>query len=97
MFNASIMRGFDYYDGIVFEYKDASGEVTQSLGGGGRYDKLIGNLGGRQMTAVGFAIGMDRILEGSNSPNPPNTPTQGSSSPTSRRTTKGMRSSRQTG
>jgi histidyl-tRNA synthetase len=63
VFSPSIMRGLDYYTGLVFEFKDASGKVTQSLGGGGRYDNLIGNLGGKQMTAVGFAIGIDRLLE----------------------------------
>ncbi len=63
VFSTSIMRGLDYYTGIVFEYKDASGRVIQSLGAGGRYDSLIGSLGGKQMPAVGFAMGIDRILD----------------------------------
>jgi histidyl-tRNA synthetase len=63
VFSPSIMRGFDYYTGIVFEYKASSNDVTQSLGGGGRYDSLIGNLGGKHMPAVGFAMGIDRILD----------------------------------
>lgn len=63
IFNTAIMRGFDYYTGVVFEFKDGSGDVVQSLGGGGRYDNLIGNLGGKAMPAVGFAVGIDRILD----------------------------------
>ncbi len=63
VFNPSIMRGLDYYTGVVFEFKDASGDLSQSLGGGGRYDNLIGQLGGRPMIAVGFAVGIDRILD----------------------------------
>ena len=49
-----MVRGLDYYTGLVFEFKDSSGEgITQSLGGGGRYDNLIGNLGGKQMAGDG--------------------------------------------
>jgi histidyl-tRNA synthetase len=57
------MRGFDYYTGIVFEYKASSRDVIQALGGGGRYDNLIGQMGGKPMTAVGFGLGIDRILD----------------------------------
>jgi histidyl-tRNA synthetase len=62
-FSPSIMRGFDYYTGIIFEYKASDGNVTLALGGGGRYDNLIGNLGGKAMPAVGFGLGIDRILD----------------------------------
>ncbi|MGC9190619.1 MAG: histidine--tRNA ligase [Candidatus Micrarchaeia archaeon] len=57
----SIIRGLDYYTGIVFEFKRAS--IKESLGGGGRYDKLIGLYGGRDIPAVGFAMGVDRLLD----------------------------------
>jgi histidyl-tRNA synthetase len=63
VFTPSIMRGLDYYTGLVFEYKDSSGAVIQALGAGGRYDNLIGKLGGKPMAAVGFAVGVDRLLE----------------------------------
>jgi histidyl-tRNA synthetase len=57
----SIVRGLDYYTGIVFEYKRA--EMKEALGGGGRYDNLIGIYGGKTIPAVGFALGVDRLLD----------------------------------
>lgn len=64
VFNTSIMRGLDYYTGIVFEFKDASKPITEpTLCGGGRYDNLTEILGGKRSPGVGFAIGIDRILE----------------------------------
>jgi len=57
----SIVRGFDYYTGMVVEYK--YGEEKNSLGGGGRYDNLIGKLGGKELPAVGISLGIDRILD----------------------------------
>jgi histidyl-tRNA synthetase len=59
----SLVRGLDYYTGIVFE------TVSQELGaqdaflGGGRYDNLSNQLGGKDMHAIGFAIGIERIIE----------------------------------
>ncbi len=61
LFNPTLARGLDYYTGIIFEAVDAS--YPGSLGGGGRYDKLIGTFIGKDVTAVGFAIGFDRTLE----------------------------------
>lgn len=60
-FNPTLARGLDYYTGIIFEAVDSS--YPGSLGGGGRYDKLIGSFMGKDVTAVGFAIGFDRTLE----------------------------------
>ncbi|ASI13374.1 histidyl-tRNA synthetase [Candidatus Mancarchaeum acidiphilum] len=57
----STVRGIDYYTSIVFEFK-TSGE-NAALGGGGRYDNLISNYGGKQIGAVGFAVGVDRLLD----------------------------------
>jgi histidyl-tRNA synthetase len=59
----SIVRGLDYYTGIVFEYADASGKERGAFAGGGRYDTLIGLYGTKQMPAVGVALGIDRILD----------------------------------
>jgi histidyl-tRNA synthetase len=58
----SVMRGLDYYTGIVFEYKNKYDESI-SIAGGGRYDKLIGLYGTRPLPAVGVSFGIDRILQ----------------------------------
>ena len=51
-------RGLDYYTGVVFECFDATGEVSRSVFGGGRYDDLIENFGGQPTPAVGVAPGL---------------------------------------
>ncbi|WP_436926333.1 histidine--tRNA ligase [Halosimplex amylolyticum] len=51
-------RGLDYYTGVVFECFDASGEVSRSIFGGGRYDHLIEEFGGQATPAVGVGIGV---------------------------------------
>jgi histidyl-tRNA synthetase len=53
----STARGLDYYTGVVFECFDATGEVSRSVFGGGRYDDLIEGFGGQPTPAVGFAPG----------------------------------------
>lgn len=55
-FNAQIIRGLDYYTGTVFEARDASGKGRAILGGG-RYDNLVGDVGGDPLGGVGFAMG----------------------------------------
>ncbi|MDI3462790.1 MAG: ATP phosphoribosyltransferase regulatory subunit [Nitrospira sp.] len=56
-------RGFDYYDGIVFDvFTDGIGV---ELGGGGRYDHLIGRFG-RNLPSTGFALSVDRLFRGLN-------------------------------
>ena len=61
--NPRLVRGLDYYNLTVFEF------ITDSLGaqgticGGGRYDYLIGQMGGKPAPAVGWAIGAERVLE----------------------------------
>lgn len=57
----SLARGSDYYTGPVFELHVDEPKVG-SLGGGGRYDKLIGSFSGRDIPAVGFSFGLERIL-----------------------------------
>ncbi|MGC8568260.1 MAG: histidine--tRNA ligase [Candidatus Micrarchaeia archaeon] len=61
--NFSIMRGFDYYTSFVFEYSAVGSEITTAIGGGGRYDNLIGLYGPRQLNAVGGSLGVDRIMD----------------------------------
>jgi histidyl-tRNA synthetase len=57
------VRGLDYYTRTVFEIQPQGEEGAQTaLGGGGRYDDLIEELGGKPTPAVGFAVGMDRIV-----------------------------------
>jgi len=53
----STARGLDYYTGAVFECFDSTGEVSRAIFGGGRYDDLIGDLGGPDTPAVGVAPG----------------------------------------
>ena len=56
------MRGLDYYTRTVFEIQPESEGAQSTLGGGGRYDDLIGELGGKPTPAIGFACGMERII-----------------------------------
>lgn len=58
--NSCLVRGLDYYTKTVFEIFNSSNNVA--LGGGGRYDKLIKLLGGRDTPAVGAAAGVERII-----------------------------------
>lgn len=62
-FDASVVRGLDYYTGLVFEAFDRDGKL-RSLFGGGRYDELVGEFGGQTVPAVGFGFGYSttRIL-----------------------------------
>jgi histidyl-tRNA synthetase len=52
----SIVRGLAYYTGTVFELHDAKGEL-RAICGGGRYDQLVGSLGGPELPCVGFGMG----------------------------------------
>ena len=63
-YDASIVRGLDYYTNIVFEINttDASLKGQPTLVGGGRYAKLVSELGGEECSCLGFAIGIERIL-----------------------------------
>ncbi|HMK22648.1 MAG TPA: ATP phosphoribosyltransferase regulatory subunit, partial [Terriglobales bacterium] len=55
-FDATIVRGLDYYTGTVFEARDPEGRYRAILGGG-RYDNLVADVGGDRIPAVGFAMG----------------------------------------
>jgi histidyl-tRNA synthetase len=58
----SLVRGLDYYTRTVFEIKHNQLGAQDALGAGGRYDNLIGQLGGRDCGAIGFAFGIERLL-----------------------------------
>ncbi|SFR71009.1 histidine--tRNA ligase [Anaeromicropila populeti] len=60
-FNLGLARGANYYTGVIFEAVVNNMEMGSVLGGG-RYDNLIKNVGNRHYPAVGFAIGLDRVL-----------------------------------
>jgi histidyl-tRNA synthetase len=62
-FDPSLARGLDYYTGSIFELKLDGKTKDLSIGGGGRYDNLIGIFSGRQIPAVGFSFGLDRLIE----------------------------------
>ena len=55
--DTSIIRGFDYYTGMVFEVFDIDPSNRRSLFGGGRYDKLVGQITKQECNAVGFGMG----------------------------------------
>jgi histidyl-tRNA synthetase len=59
----TLVRGLDYYNHTVFEITSGNLGAQNSIGGGGRYDGLIKTLGGSHIPAVGFATGMERILQ----------------------------------
>ena len=59
----SLVRGLDYYTGVVFEIISPELGAQNTFLGGGRYDNLSNQLGGKQLHAVGFAIGLERLLE----------------------------------
>ena len=56
------MRGLDYYTRTVFEIQPEEEGAQSTLGGGGRYDDLIEELGGKPTPAAGFAAGIERII-----------------------------------
>lgn len=57
-FDITLMRGFDYYTGTVFEFFDVDPENNRSMFGGGRYDGLVGLFGAEPVSAVGIAPGL---------------------------------------
>lgn len=61
VFDAFLVRGMGYYTGTIFELAHPS--VSYSLGGGGRYDGMIGRFLGQEVPAVGFSIGFERLVD----------------------------------
>jgi histidyl-tRNA synthetase len=60
--NPNLVRGLDYYSHTVFEFQSSVLGAQDSFGGGGRYNHLFEQLGGKQTPAIGFAMGAERIL-----------------------------------
>ena len=60
VFDPTLVRGMSYYTGTIFEI--ALPEFGGSCGGGGRYDKMVGNFTGNAVPACGFSIGFERII-----------------------------------
>jgi histidyl-tRNA synthetase len=60
--NHRLVRGLDYYTRTVFEIQPEAGGAQSTLAGGGRYDDLIEELGGKPTPAIGFAAGMERLI-----------------------------------
>ncbi len=60
--NPWLVRGLDYYTRTVFEFYGEREGAQSALGGGGRYDLLVELLGGQPTPAVGFALGLERIM-----------------------------------
>lgn len=63
VFDATIVRGFLYYTGLVFEVYDTNPENPRALMGGGRYDGLVALFGGDPLPAMGFAIGIETLID----------------------------------
>jgi histidyl-tRNA synthetase len=59
-----LVRGLDYYTGTIFEIKAKAGDLgaQNTLAGGGRYDRLVSSLGGPEIPAMGFGVGVERVL-----------------------------------
>lgn len=65
MFSATLARGQEYYTGTIFEVYVVDGSIKSSIGGGGRYDNMIGEFigDGKKYPAVGVSFGLDVIFE----------------------------------
>lgn len=63
MLDSTLVRGLDYYSDTVFEfYEDNEDGSSLALGGGGRYDGLVEQLGGRPTPGCGFGLGIERVI-----------------------------------
>ena len=58
-----LVRGLDYYTGFIFEVTSKELGSQDSFIGGGRYDSLFSSLGGKDIPAIGFAIGLERMID----------------------------------
>jgi histidyl-tRNA synthetase len=61
--DTNLVRGLDYYNKTAFEFVSNEIGAQSAIAGGGRYDKLVEYLDGKPTPAVGFAIGIERIME----------------------------------
>jgi histidyl-tRNA synthetase len=67
----AIVRGLDYYSRTVFEFVTSAAGAQGTVLGGGRYDTLLSDIGGKNVPAVGFAAGMERLLMAMDAENAP--------------------------
>lgn len=61
--DSNLVRGLDYYTKTAFEFVSTNIGAQSAIAGGGRYDRLVEFLGGKQTPAIGFAMGIERLLE----------------------------------
>lgn len=61
--DTTLVRGLDYYSKTAFEFVSNEIGAQSAIAGGGRYDRLVEFLGGKSTPAIGFAIGIERLLE----------------------------------
>lgn len=57
-----LVRGFDYYTKTAFEFISSELGAQNAIGGGGRYDNMIAEIGGQPTPAMGFGLGLDRLM-----------------------------------
>ena len=62
--DAKLVRGLDYYTRTLFEVRTRATDLgaQNALAGGGRYDEMVKSLGGPEVPAIGFALGLERLL-----------------------------------
>ncbi|MCL1973013.1 MAG: histidine--tRNA ligase [Endomicrobia bacterium] len=60
-FDPMLVRGMDYYTGAIYEVNEINGNL--SFGGGGRYDNMIGGFSGHDVSACGFSLGFERVID----------------------------------
>jgi histidyl-tRNA synthetase len=74
--SSRLVRGFDYYTRTLFEISADTGELgaQNALAGGGRYDNLVSGLGGPDVPAIGFGLGLERLLLAMGPETPPKKP-----------------------
>ncbi len=60
--NPRLVRGLDYYTHTAFEFKATGIGSIDTIGGGGRYNGLVSDIGGPEQTGVGFGLGLERVL-----------------------------------
>lgn len=60
--DSELVRGLDYYTGLVWELYDASSPALGAIGGGGKYASLMSQLGGPEFEGIGFSLGVERLL-----------------------------------
>jgi len=62
MIDTNLVRGFDYYTKTAFEFVSGELGAQNAIGGGGRYDNMVEEIGGAPTPAMGFGLGLDRLM-----------------------------------